>query len=229
MAITAAPATFKKYSTETIHLIAKNVGTTPFSDVNVSFQFPVHTVTGGVATASNGIWKEYCDDGMHCFTWAIKNLPINTVATADIPIYILEEASSVSLITTLINSVPADNNAKNNTAYLTLYAADSDSPQGFSTGGGTSASNKLVSGTIETISPNPTNGNIFVAFRNEQDTPITFLFYNALGNVVMQEIRTPQKGDNNMAFNCTALPVGIYYVALQTDNKQFMPVRFVKM
>ena len=47
ISISATPQIFKKYSTETIRLSAKNVGNTDFKKANVYFKFPDKTVTGG--------------------------------------------------------------------------------------------------------------------------------------------------------------------------------------
>jgi hypothetical protein len=70
------------------------------------------------------------------------------------------------------------------------------------------------------VFPNPTDGEIMVQFRVEQESETEVLVSDVVGRKVMEVINTKMpSGEYKYVVNLTQLDNGFYLIAVKTDNK----------
>jgi hypothetical protein len=70
------------------------------------------------------------------------------------------------------------------------------------------------------VFPNPTDGEIMVQFRVEQESETEVLVSDVVGRKVMEVINTKMpSGEYKYVVNLTQLDNGFYLVSVKTDNK----------
>jgi Secretion system C-terminal sorting domain len=73
--------------------------------------------------------------------------------------------------------------------------------------------------------PNPTEGSLFLELESTTFENILFICTNTIGQVLFSEKRKLVTGLNQLNFNVSGLPKGVYFIEIR-GNK---PVKFVKM
>lgn len=76
--------------------------------------------------------------------------------------------------------------------------------------------------TVGDFYPNPTSGAVQLNYTSNTDAELTVTVYNTTGQTLANEIHNVVAGENNLAFNFSALPKGNYFVKLQAgENTQY--------
>jgi Secretion system C-terminal sorting domain len=81
---------------------------------------------------------------------------------------------------------------------------------------------------VESISPNPTEGDLTIEVASLREQVVQFQFANAMGQVIQSEKRTLKKGSNSVQFDVWSLPQGIYFLQTDVNRGRISPTKFVK-
>lgn len=212
LSIAATPSVYKPFTPLAFTISAKNNGSQSFTNVKIEFKFPENTVNGGDATPSIGTWQEWCLGGLQCFTWTIPTLSGNATATLNVPIYVMNPTPPMVATTKLLSSTPTDNFLANNAASISLNQASSPV-----------ASAKIqptqtVPVVVQQISPNPSEREIVIELASLNEHEVVFEFSDAFGKKVKTEARKVEQGMNQVRFDVSALPQGVYFVLPLVGN-----------
>jgi HYR domain/Domain of unknown function DUF11 len=223
LSIVSDISTFKPFTTVKYTITAQNISSQAASDVKISFPFPEHMVTGGAAIPSAGTWEEFCVGSGHCYEWRIPSLAAGASATLEIPLFILFTKEPIMAIAGLTGSTPADNNATNNVADVTITPV----PE-------VSNFNRYVPSqrvpiVIYEIFPIPTVDELSIRLNSLSERETTFYFYDLAGREVHVEKRAVEKGVNTLMFNVLGFAQGTYMVVPSTNVGKGTPIKFVKM
>lgn len=221
LSMSSSLAGYRQWTPIAIRVTAKNVGTTPMTNITINTKRPAELVSTGERTPSVGIYQDYCIGGVECSLWTIPSLASGATATLDIPLYALGAATPITVTTKLLGSTPTDTIPSNNTASVTLSLL----PPIFQL----VKPSLLTPVVLKAISPNPTNGDLQVYSESFDAGEVTFQFFNSLGNMVKSEIKTVEKGLNRANFSVSDLYPGLYYVVPSTNQGASTPIKFMKL
>ena len=224
LTVTSPNATYNNWTNISFKTTVKNNNTTAFSNVKIEFKFPMGTVNGGSTTVSVGEWQEWCVGGVQCYTWTIPTLAANATATLDVPLFVLNVTTPIVGTARLLSSTPTDAVTVNNTASATINRSTFSS----SALARLKASQQIPV-VIQKISPNPTEGDVFLNLESLDDREVNFNFSDAFGRIVKMEIRKVEKGQNRLQFDVGQLPQGIYLITPSTSLGRQMPHKFMKL
>ena len=211
---------FVRFSNFHYLLEVKNVGNSPMTNVAIQFKFPAGTVNGGTTVPSIGTWQTYCAGGVQCYQWSIPNLPLNSVATLDAVVFVLNVISPIVATAQILSATPIDSNPVNDVATLTL------APPLNLTAANTSQAIPIV---IEKIYPNPVVEELDLNLSSLVDQDIDFKFFNSLGSIINLEKRHVEKGANIFRFDVSSWETGVYYVLPNTREGINVPIKFIKL
>ncbi|MDZ7877332.1 MAG: HYR domain-containing protein [Saprospiraceae bacterium] len=227
LAVTASSGSYSKFGVTTLTVEARNSGTAPFTNVVIKFPHPTGMNTGGVPVSTLGSWQEW-QGGVQVFEWRIPNFPPNVTATLSIPLYVTNNvASSSNFTASLLSSTPTDVLSLNNLSNLTLGL--SLTAQRGILGRAVFKPTQLIPIVVHQISPNPTNGDIFMDVESIVEEDITFEVANTLGQVVLIEKVTVTKGQTKVYLDVNKLETGVYFVTPRTKMARNVPTKFSKM
>ncbi len=227
LSIVSNPITYRQWTTNTFRISAKNNGTQAMNNVKIQFQYPDKTVKGGDVIPSVGTWNEYCSGGILCYEWTIPTLAPNATATLDVPLFVLGATAPIIATTKLLTSTPADGNASNNTATVTVSPTPAAS-QMLQAINRTKPS-QYIPIVIQTVAPNPTEGDVLIEIESIVEKEVRFDFYNTLGKIVKSETRVVKKGENYLQFDFWNAQNGIYFIQISEGQGRGVPLKFVKM
>ncbi len=227
LSITSNPTTYRQWTTNTFRISAKNNGTQAMSNIKIQFQYPDKTVKGGDVIPSVGTWNEYCSGGILCYEWTIPTLAPNATATLDVPLFVLGATAPIIATTKLLTSTPADGNASNNTATVTVSPtpAASQMLQAINR----TKPTQYIPIVIQTVAPNPTEGDVLIEIESIVEKEVRFDFYNTLGKIIKSETRVVKKGENYLQFDFWNAQNGIYFIQTSEGQGRGVPLKFVKM
>ena len=211
---------FVRYSTFHYILEAKNSGGQPMTNVVIQFKYPVGTVNGGTAVPSVGTWQTYCSGGVLCYQWTIPSLAVNSIATLDAPVFVLNTTTPVVATAQLLSSTPTDTNPANDAATLIL------SPPLNLTAANAAQTIPIV---IEKLYPNPVTEELDIKLNSLVDKDLTFRFFNSLGTATASEKRRIEKGENILRFDVSNWQNGVYYLLPDIQEGINAPVKFIKL
>ena len=199
----------------------KNLGSQAFTNIEVTFPYPTGTVNGGNVTPSVGTFQQYCSGGTACYKWTIPSLAANATATLDVPLFALD-VMTITGTAQLLTSTPTDVNTANNISIVTMtlqtiVAAIQQK------------ATQLIPIVVQSIAPNPSDGELRIKLESLDACEVTFDFYNALGKMVKTETRAVEKGQNRLDFNVFNLDPGLYFVVPLTNQGHRVPTKFVKI
>jgi uncharacterized repeat protein (TIGR01451 family) len=216
--ITANTTTYLPNSVVTYKIIAKNLSGATFSNVKIKYPFPAHTAASGAVVPSVGTWNETCPNGVQCYEWTIPTLGMNQTATLTVPLRITGATNSIETTAKLIRSTPTDVDASNNIGNWRIdpYVAR------------LSNDNQQVTVDIKSLSPNPTDGALLVRLKSIIEKDVTFDFYNTVGSKVYSQTQRVQKGENELFFEVTKLPTGVYFIQTSEWGDKNAATKFVK-
>ncbi len=223
VSIAATPSVFRNYTPLSFHIGAKCNGNQDFTNVKIEFKFPAGTVNGGDVVPSVGTWQQWCVGGIECFTWTIPTLVGNATATLSVPVYVLNPPSPMVATAKLLSSTPTDNFLANNSASITLNQAPPPVA---------SVKKKATQETpviVQKVSPNPSDADMIVELESFNAREVTFEFSDAFGKMVKIENRQLTQGVNQVLFDISALPQGVYFVSPSANGGKKVPTKFVKM
>jgi subtilase family serine protease len=223
LSITSTPSVYTRFAPLAFTITAKNLGSQAFTNVSVKFSFPANTSNGGAATPSVGSWNEWCPGGVQCFTWTIPTLAANATATLNLPLYVVNATGPIVGTATLLGSTPTDANAANNIASVTVNPATP--PPALLKAQAT----QLIPVVIQTIAPNPSDGEVIVELESLDAREVQFDFSNSIGSTILSQKRAVEKGMNRVLFDVSALPQGVYLVSPNTNQGRKVPTKFVKL
>ena len=199
LGIWATSTTYRAYTLDTFYITAKNTGTQAVSNIKIEFKYPFKTANGGKVTPSIGAWKAFCTGNIPCFQWEIPSLAPNQIATLEVPLFMMDGIEPIVATTNLLASTPTDTDISNNQATVVVQLAPvvrrvilSESLE---------KATVFVPIVIRQILPNPTDGDVSVAFESISNQSVQFNFYNTLGQIVKTETRQVEKGDNQLQFD----------------------------
>jgi CotH kinase protein/HYR domain/Chitobiase/beta-hexosaminidase C-terminal domain/Domain of unknown function DUF11/Secretion system C-terminal sorting domain/Divergent InlB B-repeat domain len=228
LAVTGSSASYSKFGVTTFTVAARNLGTAAFTNVLIKFPYPTGVNTGGNPVATLGNWQEW-RLGLQVFEWQIPNFPANSTATLNVPLYFTSNvANSSNFTATLLSSTPTDANTANNQATLTLGLAGAAAAQGI-VGRTKQRPTQLIPIVVYQISPNPTNGDVFMDIESIVEEEVTFEVANTLGQVVRTEKIAVKKGQTKVYLDANMLQGGVYFVTPQTKLARNVPTKFSKM
>ncbi len=224
LTVTTPNLTYNNWTNISFKTTATNNSTTAFSNVKIEFKFPTGTVNGGSTVLSSGDWSEWCMGGVQCFTWTIPTLAANATATLDIPLFVLNVATPIVGTAKLLSSTPTDAVTANNIASATINHSVAAPPESARL-----KATQQIPVVIQTISPNPTEGDIMLRLESLDEREVHFNFSDAFGRIVKTEIRNVEKGQNHLQFDVGQLPQGIYIITPSTSLGKQMPHKFMKL
>lgn len=190
------------------------------TNVVIQFKYPAGTVNGGTAQPSVGIWQAYCAGGVLCYQWTIPSLAVNSVATLDVPVFVLSVTTSIVATAQLLSSTPTDTNSADDVATLTL------SPP-LNLASVHVAQNIPI--VIEKLYPNPVTEELDIKLNSLVDRDLTFRFFNSLGTANNSEKRHIEKGENILRFDVSNWQNGVYYLLPDIPEGINTPVKFIKL
>ncbi len=82
---------------------------------------------------------------------------------------------------------------------------------------------------VQSIYPVPTDEMINMQLTSKVNEPIPFQFYDARGSLVQTEEQTVQLGMNELHFDVSRLPSGVYYIMIPGVVLKSSPMQFVKL
>lgn len=223
LTIASTPATYRQWTTNTVRVTAKNMGTTTMTNIKIDLKRPVKMSFGGTRIPSVGTFNDYCAGGIECSEWLIPSLAAGATATLDAPFFVLDAIAPIVVTTNLLASTPTDANVANNTASVTLSPAPSASQSA------RYKPTQLIPVVIQTIAPNPTDGELRIQLESLDNREVTFEFYNSLGKVVKSEKKAVEKGLNRLEFSIYDFEQGLYFVTPSTSQGHKVPTKFVKL
>jgi hypothetical protein len=91
-----------------------------------------------------------------------------------------------------------------------------------------SIENQPVTLELKTLSPNPTDGALLVTLKSLVAKEVTFDFYNTVGSKVYSQTQQVQNGENELFFDVTKLPTGVYFIQTSEQGGKDAPSKFVK-
>ena len=224
LTVTSPNTTYSNWTTINFKITAKNNSTTAFSNAKIEFKFPTGTVNGGSTILSTGDWQEWCIGAVQCYTWTIPALAANATATLEIPLFVLNPGTPIVGTAKLLSSTPTDGVTANNTASVTINP--SAAPMVASA---RLKATQLIPVVIQQISPNPTEGDVFLELESLSEREVRFDFSDTYGRIVKSETIRLDKGTNSLPFNVAQLPQGVYFVTPSTSLGRQIPYKFVKL
>jgi hypothetical protein len=225
LSMSSNPSVFRKWTTINTIVSLKNRGNQAYTNIEINVPAPKGTSAGGTGLPSVGTWQPYCAGGVLCYKWTIPSLAANATATLTIPLFVLDVDTTIIATAKLLTSTPIDNNAVNNTATVTIAPASTPQIQGLSIRKPT----QYIPVIIQKISPNPTDGDVYIDVESLDERDMRFEFFNAQGQNVYNEMQHLKKGSNQLHFNITDKESGLYFVKPETSGGRNVPVKFVKM
>ena len=224
LSIAATPTNYLKFSTETVTITLKNNNSVAYTNVKVAFPFPAGTANGGKATPSIGSFREFCF-GLRCNEWVIPSISVGATATLTVPIFIQGISTPIVFKADLVASNPTDITASNNTASVTVNFQTPTTPAGLVRFKPT----QFIPIMIQTIFPNPTDGELNVTVESLVEKALTIEIYNAQGQKVDSHVKNVEKGTNTLQLDASELPQGFYYLMPVLENAlRNAPVKFTK-
>jgi Leucine-rich repeat (LRR) protein len=221
VSVIANAATFKKWTNTGFKINLKNIGNQTFTNIELTFPYPTGTVNGGTPTPSVGTFQQYCAGGTLCYKWTIPSLAAGVTATLDVPLFVLDVTTIIGTAQ-LLTSTPTDANAANNTTTATMTLQTIVPSLTFKP-------TQLIPVVIQTLSPNPTDGELSLKLESLDTREVSFEFYNALGKAVKSEKRVVEKGLNRVDFSLFDLEQGVYFIVPSTGQGRKVPTKFVKL
>lgn len=227
LVVSGSNGSYSKFGITTFTVAARNLGTTPFTNVAIKFPYPTGTTAGGNPVSTLGSWIEW-RNAIQIFEWQIPNLPPNTTATLNVPLYFLNNVpNSLNFTANLLSSTPTDVLTANNQSTLTLGLNAAQALQ--AAGAVQHTPTLLIPVVIQRISPNPTNGDVFIDLESIIEETLTFEITNTLGQVVKTEKIAVKKGQTKVFLDANMLQSGLYFVTPQTKIARDVPTKFSKM
>jgi PQQ-dependent dehydrogenase (s-GDH family) len=224
LSIASTPSVYKQYTPINFKVTAKNNGTTAFTNVKIKFSRPALTSSGGTKTPSIGTFQDYCSNGVECSEWTIPTLAAGTTATLDVPVFVLNPTGNLSATATLLSSVPVDNIVANNVATIVVNAATAAIAQPLASRKPT----QLIPIVIQKIYPSPTDSYIEVSLTSLMEQSVEFSITNAMGQTVLIQPVSIEKGVNKAFFDVSALPQGLYLIQTNEGQGRGVPTKFMK-
>jgi Concanavalin A-like lectin/glucanases superfamily/HYR domain/Domain of unknown function DUF11/Leucine rich repeat/Secretion system C-terminal sorting domain/CARDB len=225
LSIAANPSVFKKFSDLSTTITLKNNSNQAMTNIEVSVPTPKGVAAGRPAAASVGNWQPYCSGGALCNRWVIQTLAANATATLAISYYVLDADTAIVATARLNASTPADNTPANNFASIAIAPAPTQQIAALSIRKPT----QYIPVIIQKISPNPTDGDVYIDVESLDERDMRFEFFNAQGQNVYNEMQHLKKGSNQLYFNITDKESGLYFVKPETSGGRNVPVKFVKL
>ena len=228
ISITASSLSPLMYSIVQTTISVKNNGASAFTNINVECKFPQGIVNGGSDKPSIGTWREWCVGGIKCFTWSIPRLEGNATATLSLPFFVINDPSTMVINPRLLSSSPLDSKTANNQASITLTTGTKPIKKNK---GNLQAikPTQLIPIVIENIAPNPSEGEMIVSLESMVDKDIAFDIFNSTGKKVFTEKQKVKIGKNDLFFDVSHLPQGLYFIIPDSKLAHDTPVKFVKM
>jgi uncharacterized repeat protein (TIGR02543 family) len=222
--IGATPTNYSKFSTETVTITLKNNNSVAYTNVKVGFPFPSSTANGGRAVPSIGSFREFCF-GLRCNEWVIPSIAAGATATLKVPIFIQDISTPIVFKADLLASNPTDITANNNTASVTVNFQGAAPVVALSRFKPT----QNIPIVVQSIFPNPTDGELNVTLESLVEKVLTIEVYNAQGQRVDSHVKNVEKGTNMLQLDASELPQGFYYLMPVLDNAlRNAPVKFMK-
>jgi endoglucanase len=212
------------YTSVEVEVSVKNKGGSAFQNVTVECPFPIGLVTGGSAKTSVGLWEEWCSGNVKCYRWYIARLEVNATATLTLPFFVLNEPDPQIISPHLLSSTPQDTKPANNQASIALTIPPKNTNNLKST-----KPTQLIPVVVHTITPNPNEGEMLISLESIVEKEIGFDIFNDMGQKVYSKSQKVKNGKNDLFFDVSNLPQGIYFIIPDSHKAKNTPVKFVKM
>jgi aminopeptidase N len=79
-----------------------------------------------------------------------------------------------------------------------------------------------------TLSPNPVENELTIAYKNDRHENMKLELINALGQVILSETQAANVGENNVVINISSIKSGLYFLRLSSDKGQAVK-KFMKL
>jgi hypothetical protein len=225
LSIVSTPSVFRKYSVNTMRVTAQNVGNQALTNVKIELKRPALTSNGGSKVASVGSFQDFCPGGIECSEWTIPTLAAGATATLDAPFFVLDANAPIVVTTKLLSSTPTDANTTNNTASVTVNPAPAVAPV---LALSRQKPTQYIPLVVQSIAPNPTEGDVVVEVESLMAQDVQFEFSNAMGQVIQSEKRAVEKGVNQVHFDVYEFTQGVYFIQTSVGKGRNAPTKFVK-
>jgi GEVED domain/CARDB/Domain of unknown function DUF11/Secretion system C-terminal sorting domain len=227
LSIVSTPSVFRKYSVNTMRVTAQNVGNQTLTNVKVELKRPALTSNGGSKVPSLGSFQDFCPGGIECSEWTIPTLAAGATATLDAPFFVLDANAPIVVTTKLLGSTPTDANTTNNTASVTINPAAASAAAPI-LGLRRQTPTQYIPLVVQSIAPNPTEGDVVVEVESLTAQDVQFEFSNAMGQVIQSEKRAVEKGTNRVHFDVYEFTQGMYFIQTNVGKGRNAPTKFVK-
>ena len=219
--LTASPNTYKNWTVNTFTTTVRNLGSTDFTNIVVSFPYPKATVDGGSSTISTGRWLEYCN-AMLCYEWRIPLIKSGDSAVFVQPLFVLQPDGSIIGTASIKSSVPNNTILINNTSTVVLKIN-----QPIIIGANIALSKNQNSSFNGRIFPQPVKDLFYVAINSRINESIVFSCFDALGRTLWTENKT-SSNDDVFEFNLSSASSGIYFLQARLNDGSVMTEKIIK-
>jgi GEVED domain/CARDB/Domain of unknown function DUF11/Secretion system C-terminal sorting domain len=227
LSIVSTPSVFRKFSVNTMRVTAQNVGNQTLANVKVELKRPALTSNGGSKVASVGSFQDFCPGGIECSEWTIPTLAAGATATLDAPFFVLDATAPIVVTTKLLSSTPTDANTANNTATVSVSPAATGAVAAV-LGLRRQTPTQYIPLVVQSIAPNPTEGDVVVEVESLTAQDVQFEFSNAMGQVIQSEKRAVEKGTNQVHFDVYEFTQGMYFIQTNVGKGRNATTKFVK-
>lgn len=222
ISLSASPTTYKNWTTNTFTTVVKNVGSTDFTNIVVSFPYPKATVDGGASTISTGVWLEYCN-AMLCYEWRIPLLKSSDSAVFIQPLFVLQPDGNIIATAFIKNSFPDDTILGNNASTIELK-----SYQPTIVGSEILFRNNQNQNLSMHLFPQPVKDLFYVALNTKINENIVFSCLDALGRILWTEIKMATSKDEVFEFNLSQSATGVYFLQARLMDGSVMTEKIIK-
>jgi uncharacterized repeat protein (TIGR01451 family) len=211
---------------------------------------PANNVTFSVPFANNGLAfrNQTISKGFYNITtnqWQIGTLNANETVVLSINSRVLADNTPTSRFIQLLSQNPLDLDSKPNNNTTSLPVEDDEAKVSFTIGSGGNANFVINNGIAAAILqedtykfdklaiteayPNPIADVLSVEVVTNFEGETTWDFTNITGVSVRNEKRMLKKHVNQLVFDLTDLPSGIYMIVPKTPNRYISPFKIIKL
>ena len=217
---TTTDKSYCRFQNATMKVTVKNDDIYPAENVEIVVPMPANTAYNS-ATATAGVYRQYCPGGVQCQTWTIPSLAAGQSAELTLTVFALTNTGNLSSEVIIATESLAANGGR-----MSMNIPHAT---------GCAGNNNLVNPTGESklsalkAFPNPTNSILSVEMQSTLEGAGTLTVYNLNGSSVLSKSVDLTKGFNAFKLDMSKMANGNYYFIIESNNWTSEPQMVVKM